>query len=64
MDVRVTYDYLKACLNDPTVGKIILIAHSQGALIVSMALDYLYADLPHEVFSKLVRLLNLCSSFH
>lgn len=56
MDVRVTYDYLKACLCDPTIGKIVLVAHSQGGIVVSMALDYLFADLPHGVFGKLVRL--------
>lgn len=55
MDVRMTYDYLKACLCDPTIGKIVLVAHSQGGIIVSMALDYLFADLPREVFGKLVR---------
>ncbi|KAL8823813.1 MAG: hypothetical protein Q9191_005530 [Dirinaria sp. TL-2023a] len=53
MDVRVTYDYLKACLCDPTIHKIILIAHSQGGIIVCMALDHLFADLPRDVFSKL-----------
>jgi len=54
MDVRMTYDYLKACLCDPTISKIVLVAHSQGGIIVSMALDYLFADLPHGVFGKLV----------
>ncbi len=61
MDVRMTYDYLKACLCDPTIGKIVLVAHSQGGIIVSMALDYLFADLPHGVFGKLVRLPSLQS---
>lgn len=56
MDVRMTYDYLKACLCDPTIAKIVLVAHSQGGIIVSMALDYLFADLPHGAFGKLVRL--------
>lgn len=54
--VRVTYDYLKACLCDPTIGKIVLVAHSQGGIVVGMALDALFADLPHAVFGKLVRL--------
>lgn len=54
MDVRMAYDYLKACLSDPTISKIVLVAHSQGGVIASMALDHLFADLPFNVFAKLV----------
>lgn len=57
MDVRVTYEYLKACLCDPTIRKIVLVAHSQGGIVATMALDHLFADLPREVFSKLVRII-------
>lgn len=54
MDVRVTYDYVKACLADPTVTKVVLIGHSQGGIIISMVLDELFADLPRSTVSKLV----------
>ena len=54
MDVRVAYDYVKACLADPTVSKVVLIAHSQGGIIASLVLDRLFADLPSESISKLV----------
>ena len=33
--------------------KIVVIAHSQGGLILSLALDMLYADLSDEVLSRL-----------
>lgn len=54
MDVRIAYDYVKACLLDPTVTKIVLIAHSQGGIIASMVMDGLFADLPAGAMSKLV----------
>ena len=56
MDVRVTYDYVKACLIDPTVTKVVLIGHSQGGIIISLVLDELFADLPRSAVSKLVQL--------
>ena len=59
MDVRVAYDYIKACLLDPTVDKVVLIAHSQGGIIASLVLDSLYADLPCAIISKLVRHFSL-----
>ncbi|KAG6995830.1 hypothetical protein G7Y79_00041g077820 [Physcia stellaris] len=52
LDVRVAYDYVKACLCDPTVRKVILIGHSQGGIIISMVIDELLKDLPQEVFGK------------
>jgi len=54
MDVRVAYDYIKACLLDPTVTKIVLVAHSQGGIIASMVMDGLFADLPADIMWKLV----------
>ena len=54
MDVRVAYDYVKACLLDPTVTRVILVAHSQGGIIASMVMDGLFAELPTEVLYKLV----------
>ncbi len=56
MDVRVTYDYVKACLIDPTVTKVILLGHSQGGIITSLVLDELFADLPRSAVSKLVNI--------
>ena len=56
LDVRVAYDYVKACLCDPTIRKVVLIGHSQGGIIISMVIDELLKDLPQEVFGKVVRL--------
>ena len=56
LDVRVTYDYVKACLGDPTVRKVVLVGHSQGGIIISMVIDELLKDLPQRVFGKMVRL--------
>ncbi|KAI9881295.1 MAG: hypothetical protein M1830_005581 [Pleopsidium flavum] len=53
MDCRVAYDYVKACLADPTVSKVVLIGHSQGGIIASMVLDKLFGDLPMDSISKL-----------
>jgi hypothetical protein len=52
-DVRISYDYVKACLLDPTVTKVVLIGHSQGGIIVSLVIDALFADLPPSTISKL-----------
>jgi hypothetical protein len=52
-DTRRTYEYLKAELTDPTATKVVVIAHSQGGIILSASLDMLFADLPSEVFEKL-----------
>ena len=52
MDIRITYYYVKACLLDPTVSKVVLIAHSQGGIVASLALDSLFADLPLEVMPR------------
>ncbi|EGD99028.1 hypothetical protein TESG_06388 [Trichophyton tonsurans CBS 112818] len=52
-DVRVAYDYLKKVLVDPGVQKVVLICHSQGAIVASLALDMLFADLPAKQMAKL-----------
>ena len=54
MDSRVTYDYVRACLADPTVNRVVLIAHSQGSIIASLVIDRLFADLPSNIIAKLV----------
>ena len=51
--VRLTYDQLKAFLVDPTVSKVVLIGHSQGGIIASLAIDDLLAQLPARTMSKL-----------
>ena len=38
---------------DPTVTKVVLIGHSQGGIIVSLALDHLLSELPASCMSKL-----------
>ena len=53
MDVRVTYAYLKPILIDPTVTKVVLIGHSQGGIIVSLAIDQLLTELPASCLCKL-----------
>ncbi|MCJ1231582.1 hypothetical protein MMC12_008260 [Toensbergia leucococca] len=53
MDVRVTYEHVKACLSDPSITKVVLISHSQGSIIASMVLDHLFANLPPSIISKL-----------
>ena len=53
-DVRVTIDYVKACLADPTITTVILVGHSQGGIVISLVLDYLFADLPASSILKLV----------
>ncbi len=63
-DVRVAYDCIKACLVDSTVQKVVLVAHSQGALIASMVLDRLFADLPAETVSKLEVYTFGCAASH
>ncbi|KAI9833185.1 MAG: hypothetical protein M1819_003808 [Sarea resinae] len=52
MDTRVAYDYMKKFALDPTVSKVIVIGHSQGGIIVSMAVDRILADLASDVVSK------------
>ena len=53
LGVRLTYAYVKAILVDPTVTKVVLIGHSQGGIIVSLAIDDLLAQLPTRTMSKL-----------
>ncbi|EFR04357.1 hypothetical protein MGYG_07365 [Nannizzia gypsea CBS 118893] len=52
-DARVAYDYLKKVLVDPCTQRVVLICHSQGAIVGSLALDMLFADLPAKQMAKL-----------
>lgn len=49
------YDYVKACVTDPTVNKLVLIGHSQGGIVISLIIDQLLADIPASYISKLVK---------
>lgn len=50
-DVRIVYIYIKKALLDDRLKKVIVVAHSQGGLSLSMALDNLLSDLPRECTS-------------
>ena len=52
-DVRVATASLTMALEDPTVTKVVVLAHSQGGLILSLVLDHLYTVLPAGIFTKL-----------
>ncbi|KAL8810889.1 MAG: hypothetical protein Q9200_002237 [Gallowayella weberi] len=53
MDVRVACEILKEYLVDEEVKKLVLVAHSQGGIIASMAVDALVTELPANVIGKL-----------
>jgi hypothetical protein len=44
---------LRAALSSPTTKKLVLILHSQGCIEGSLIIDWLLADLPHSLISKL-----------
>ena len=52
-DTRRTYLYLKGELKKQTVTKLVVLAHSQGGIILSAALDMLLTDLPCDQLEKL-----------
>ncbi|KAF2235458.1 hypothetical protein EV356DRAFT_500335 [Viridothelium virens] len=52
-DVRICYDELKIPLLDPSITKVIVIAHSQGGIILSLTIDRMFAELPPAAMSKL-----------
>lgn len=49
-DVRVAYTVIKDALlaKEPELQKVVVVAHSQGGIVLSMALDNLLSDLPRE----------------
>ncbi|KAL6302978.1 hypothetical protein BKA93DRAFT_735908 [Sparassis latifolia] len=63
-DVRQSYAYLKTALLDQSVHKVVFLAHSQGGIIASMALDWLYAELPAAALSKLEVYTFGCAANH
>jgi len=50
-DVREAYEKIKMALLDESLTKVVIIVHSQGGIVMSMALDNLLADLPRECVS-------------
>ncbi|KAI5798575.1 hypothetical protein FPQ18DRAFT_254108 [Pyronema domesticum] len=52
-DIRVVYNEIKIALMNESIEKVVLLAHSQGGIIISTALDALYADLPPAAWDKL-----------
>lgn len=52
-DVRICYDELKIPLLDPTITKVVVIAHSQGGIILSLTIDRMFAELSPVAMSKL-----------
>lgn len=62
-DVRVACEVLRGYLVDEEVKKVVLVAHSQGGIILSMVVDYLLAELSGEMMGKLVRLISRFLSF-
>ncbi|EPE05228.1 hypothetical protein F503_03833 [Ophiostoma piceae UAMH 11346] len=52
-DVRATYAILKETLYRPDINKVVLVLHSQGGIVGSMALDWLLQELSHELLAKL-----------
>lgn len=61
---RYAYDYLKARLEDPKIRKVVLISHSQGGIIASMALDLLFEDMPVENIAKIEVYTFGCAASH
>ncbi|KAG0132044.1 hypothetical protein HOY82DRAFT_558723 [Tuber indicum] len=63
-DTRVLYDHLKSILLDNNVHKCVVIAHSQGGIILSTALDCLFADVPGGAFEKMEIYTFGCAANH
>jgi hypothetical protein len=53
LDIRKAYAAIATLLGDPNVKKLVLIAHSQGAIEAGMVLDWLYATMSREQVAKL-----------
>jgi hypothetical protein len=47
-DVREAYEKIKLALVDEGLTRVVIIVHSQGGIVMSMALDNLLSDLPRE----------------
>jgi len=49
-DIRVAYKHIKKALLTEELKKVVVVAHSQGGIVISMALDNLLSDLPRECY--------------
>ncbi|RPB16964.1 hypothetical protein P167DRAFT_499627 [Morchella conica CCBAS932] len=63
-DTRIIYQHLKAVLMNNEITKVVVIAHSQGGIILSTALDSLFADVPSDAFDKLEIYTFGCAANH
>ncbi|KAG0633965.1 hypothetical protein HOY80DRAFT_988791 [Tuber brumale] len=63
-DTRVLYDHLKSVLLNNNIHKCVVIAHSQGGIILSTALDCLFADVPSGAFEKMEIYTFGCAANH
>lgn len=54
-----TYDYIRACLTDPSVSKVVLIGHGQGGAVISMAVDLIIVGYGALGLNKLVSGLSI-----
>ncbi|KAF8246305.1 hypothetical protein K440DRAFT_602677 [Wilcoxina mikolae CBS 423.85] len=63
-DIRIVYNTLKRYLLSPDTEKVVLLAHSQGGIIISAALDALYADLPPDAWDKIEIYTFGCAANH
>ncbi|RPA82713.1 hypothetical protein BJ508DRAFT_317984 [Ascobolus immersus RN42] len=63
-DARVMYQYLKEQLMDESVKKCVIIAHSQGGIILANVLDSLFADLPYSALEKMEIYTFGCAANH
>jgi hypothetical protein len=52
LDIRTAYEKIHELLQDPDVSKLVLIAHSQGAIEAGMVLDWCFATVPHANIAK------------
>ena len=53
LDIRDASAQIVQLLQDPEVKKVVLIAHSQGAIEAGMALDWCFATIGHKELAKL-----------
>jgi hypothetical protein len=53
LDIRKAYSAIATLLSDPSVKKLVLVAHSQGAIEAGMVLDWLYATMSRDQVAKL-----------
>jgi hypothetical protein len=63
-DIRTAYNAIKTTLLLSDVDKVVLLAHSQGGIIVAAAVDALCADLPPAAFQKLEIYTFGCAANH